>query len=198
MKGIDKITARIEAEGAAEAARLAEETALRCKEIAEAGEAKARERYWQRVKEGAKAAEERGQRLAKTADMEARKSILATKQTIVAETFRLAEEKLLALSGEEYLDFLASLTARASSTGEEEIVLAEKDKALGQKVLSRANALLSGAGKTAKLTLSARTGDHAAGLVLRQGNISVNCTVEALMAQAREEMAAEVASELFA
>lgn len=198
MKGIDKITARIEAEGVAEAARLAEETALRCREIAEAGEAKAQERYWQRVKEGAKAAEERGQRLAKTADMEARKSILATKQTIVAEAFRLAEEKLLALSGEEYLEFLASLAVRASSTGEEEIVLAEKDKALGQKVLSRANARLSGAGKAAKLTLSARTGDHAGGLILRQGNISVNCTVEALMAQAREEMAAEVASELFA
>ena len=197
MKGIDKITARIEAEGTAEAARLAEETALRCKEIAAAGEAKAQERYWQRVKEGTKSAEERGRRLAKTADMEARKSILTTKQTIVAETFRRAEEKLLALSGEEYLDFLASLAARASSTGGEEIILAEKDKALGQEVLTRANGLLSGAGKPAKLTLSVRTGDHAAGLILRQGNISVNCTVEALMGQVREEMAAEVAGLLF-
>jgi len=197
MKGINKITARIEAEGAADAARLADETALRCKEIAAAGEAKAQERYWQRVKEGAAAAEERSQRLAKTADMEARKSILATKQTIVAETFRRAEEKLLALSGEAYLDFLASLAVRASSTGEEEIVLSEKDKAEGKEILDRANRLLSEAGKPAKLTLSAQTGDHAAGLILRQGNISVNCTMEALMAQAREEMAAEVAAELF-
>lgn len=197
MKGIDKITARIEAEGAAEAARLAEETALRCKEITAAGEAKAQERYWQRVKEGTKAAEDRSQRLAKTADMEARKSILSTKQTIVAEAFRRAEEKILALSGEDYVTFLATLAARASSTGREEIVLAEKDKALGQKVLSRANSLLSKAGKPAGLTLSAQTGDHAAGLILREGNISVNCTVKALMAQAREDMAAEVAAELF-
>lgn len=197
MKGMDKITARIEAEGAAEAARLEEETALRCQEIAAAGEAKAQERYWQRVKDGAKAAEERRQRLAKTADMEARKSILTTKQAIVAAAFRRAEEKLLALSGEAYLDFLAGLAARASASGDEEIVLAEKDMALGPQIRRRANERLAAAGKTAGLTLADKPGDQAAGLILRQGNISVNCTVEALMAQAREEMAAEVAAELF-
>lgn len=198
MKGIDKITARIQAEAAADAARLSEETKSRCEAIRAEGEIRAQERYWQRVKEGAKAAEERSQRLAKAADMEARKSILSHKQDIVAEVFRRAEEKLSSLSGEEYLSFLASLAARASSSGREEIVLAEKDKALGPKVAAKANDLLLGQGKTAKLTLSSRTGDFAGGLILAEGNISVNCTVEALMAQARETMAADVAAELFA
>lgn len=198
MKGIDKITARIESEAIARAADIAEKAQERCKAIAAEGEAKAQEQYWQRIQAGAIAAEERSQRLAKAADMEARKSILSYKQTIVADTFRLAEEKLRALSGEEYIAFLASLAARGASTGEEEIILSGKDAGIGPKVLAGANALLQMAGKTAKLTLSPQVGDFEAGLILRQGNISVNCTVEALMAQAREDMSAVVAAELFA
>lgn len=197
MKGIEKITARIEAEAAAEATRIEAEGKARAAEIAAQGETRAQERYWKKIQEGAKAAEERKDRLAKTADMEARKSILAAKQAIVAETFRRAEETLCAMSGEEYMAFLVSLAVRASSTGTEEIVLAEKDKALGAKIAARANERLSALGKTGKLTVAAQTGDFAAGLILTQGNISVNCTVEALMNQAREGMAAEVAAELF-
>ncbi len=197
MKGIEKITARIQAEAAEDAARIEAEGKVRAAEIAAQGETLAQERYWQKIREGAKAAEERKERLAKAADMEARKSVLAAKQAIVAEAFRRAEETLCAMSGEEYLNFLANLAARASSTGTEEIVLGEKDRALGAKVAARANERLAAQGKTAKLTVAPRTGDFAAGLILAQGNISVNCTVEALMNQAREGMAAEVAAELF-
>ena len=197
MKGIEKITARIQAEAAEEAARVEAEGKARAAEIAARGETLAQERYWLKIQKGAKAAEDRKERLAKAADMEARKSILAAKQAIVAEAFRRAEETLCAMSGEEYLDFLANLAARASSTGTEEIILAEKDQALGAKVARRANDRLAAMGKPAKLAVASRIGDFAAGLILTQGNISVNCTVEALMNQAREGMAAEVAAELF-
>lgn len=197
MKGIDKITARIEAEAIAEAAHLEEEGKARCQAIAAEAEVKAQERYWQCIQAGAKAAEERRQRLGKTADMEARKSILSYKQAIVAEAFGKAEQKLRSLSGEEYVDFLASMAARAAVTGTEEILLSGKDRPMGAEVAARANTLLSAGGKTAKLSLSAQMGDFDGGLILRQGNISVNCTVEALMHQAREDMAAEVAAALF-
>lgn len=197
MKGIEKITARIQAEAAEEAARIEAEGKARAAEIAARGETLAQERYWQKIQEGAKAAEERKERLAKAADMEARKSILAAKQAIVADAFRRAEETLCAMSGEEYLDFLTNLAVRASSTGTEEIVLGEKDQSLGEKVAALANDRLAALGKAAKLTVASKTGDFAAGLILARGNISINCTVEALMNQARESMAAEVAAELF-
>lgn len=197
MKGIEKITARIQAEAAEDAARIEEEGKVRAAELVARGETLAKERYWQKIREGAKAAEDRKERLAKAADMEARKSILAAKQEIVAEAFQRAEELLCAMDGEEYLNFLADLAVRASSTGTEEIVLAEKDQALGTKVARRANDRLAAMGKTANLAVASRVGDFAAGLILAQGNISVNCTVEALMNQAREGMAAEVAAELF-
>ncbi len=198
MNGIEKITARIETDAVADAARIAEETKLQCEALLAEGEAKAQESYWRKVKEGVKAAEDRVQRLEKAADMEARKSILSHKQSILAEAFDKAEQKLLALSGEEYIAFLASMAARAAITGREQIVLAGKDKKpYGSKVTARANDLLSAEGKTAKLTLSEEEGDFAGGLILRDGDISVNCTVAALIAQARQEQAAAAAAELF-
>ena len=42
-----------------------------------------------------------------------------------------------------------------------------------------------------------RTGDFEGGLLLRDGSIAVNCTIGALIAQAREEQASAVAAELF-
>lgn len=197
MNGIEKITARIETEAVADAARMAEEAEVQCQAIRAEGEAKAQESYWRRVKEGVKAAEARAERLSKAADMEARKSVLACKQAIVGEAFDKAEAKLRALSGDAYIDFLAGQAAKASSTGREEIVLAAKDRAaIGDKVAKKANALLAAEKKTAKLVLAAETGDFSGGLVLKDGNITVNCTLEALMAQAREEQAAQVAAEL--
>lgn len=198
MNGIEKITARIEAEAVADAARIAEEGAARCETVRSEGEARAQEAYWRRLREGAKASEDRADRLAKAADMEARKSILACKQAIVGEAFDKAEAKLRAMTGDEYIAFLAGQASRAASTGREEVVLNAKDRAsVGEKAVKKANALLSAAGRTGKLTLSAETGSFSGGLVLKDGNITVNCTLEALMGQAREEQAAIVAAELF-
>lgn len=198
MNGMDKITARIETEAVADAARMAEDAAAQCAAVRAEGDAKAQESYWRRIRDGAKAAEDRADRLAKAADMEARKSILACKQSIVGEAFDKAEEKLRALAGDEYVDFLAGQAARAAVTGREEIVLSEKDRAsVGARVAEKANALLRAEGKDAGLVLAEEPGAFSGGLVLKDGNITVNCTLEALMAQAREEQAASVAAELF-
>ena len=186
MNGIDKITARIETDAVADAARIAQQTKEQCDTIRAEGEKKAQEGYWEKVRQGVKAAEDRVQRLAKTADMEARKSVLSFKQSIVADAFDKAEAKLNAL------------TAKAAVTGREQIVLnAEDKKAYGPKVVAQANAALKQAGRTAGLTLSGKEGSFGKGLVCQQGSVSVNCTVEALMAQARENMASQVAAELF-
>ena len=199
MNGLEKITARIETDAVADAARIAEEAKAQCDAIRAEGEKKAQESYWKAIRDGAKATEDRAARLAKAADMEARKSVLACKQEIVSAAFTMAEEKLLALSGEEYVSFLASLAARAAVSGKEEIILNANDHdAVGKKVVSRANELLKSQGKPAGLTLSGTIDDFAGGLILRDGDISVNCTVAALIAQARQSQASEAAAALFA
>ena len=198
MNGLEKIIARIEADAAADAARMEEEAKQQSEAILSEGEAKAQESYWQKVKAGVKATEDRVQRIGKAADMEARKILLSSKQELVDETFQKAEEKLRALSGAEYEDFLATLAVRAAVSGREELVLTAADREkYGSAVLKKANALLAADGRAGKLTLAGDAGDFSAGLVLREGNISVNCTIEALMAQAREEMTSFAAAELF-
>ncbi len=199
MNGIDKITARIETDAVADAARITQEGKAQCDAIKEEGEKKAQEGYWEKVRQGVASAEDRVQRLAKTADMESRKSVLSFKQDLVAEAFDRAEKRLNALTGDSYVDLLTNLAVRAAVSGTEEIELSAKDrKEVGRKVTDKANAALKSAGRQGKLTLSDREGTFSKGLILRQGSVSVNCTLEALMAQAREEMASEVAAELFA
>ena len=198
MNGIDKITARIEMEAVAEAARIDEAAKADCERIRAEGEKQAQESYWEKVRQGVAATEDRVQRLAKTADMEARKSVLGYKQTLVAGAFDQAEARLRALTGDEYVAFLSTLAARAAVTGTEEIILSAKDKTeYGQAVLDKANSALTANRKTGKLTLSDQDGAFDGGLICRQGSVSVNCTIDALMAQAREDMAADVAAMLF-
>ena len=198
MNGIEKITARIEAEAQADAERIEAEALLQSEAVLAEGEAKAQEAYWRRIQDGVKAAEERSLRLGKAADMEARKSILSAKQEIVGEAFRRAEEKLCSMTDEPYIEFVAGQASRASVTGMEEIVLTAGDgEKYGDRIARRANAMLAEKGLPGKLTVSDTAGRFKGGMILRDGDVSVNCTIEALMAQAREELASAAAAELF-
>lgn len=199
MNGIDKITARIEADAAAEAAVMAQDTESRCAQVRADAEKQAQERYWARMKRGMKAVEDRSARLASTAEMEARKNILAFKQETVVSVFDRAERELLSMPRADYIRFLTDKAVAASVTGREELVFNAADKkTVAEKVLAAANEALASAGKTAELTIADDSGSFAGGIVVRQGSVETNCTVEALMAQAREDMAAEVAALLFA
>ena len=114
---------------------------------------------------------------------------------MVSLAFDKALEALCALPEEEYVAFLAGLAAKASVTGDEEILLNARDrKAVGDKVAAAANAKPGGG----KLTLAEETGDFAGGLILRRGNVEANCTAELLVDLARGDLSAEIAGILFA
>ena len=149
--------------------------------------------------EGVKAAETRLQRLGSAAEMEAKKSILAFKQEMVAKAFADEETALANLPEEQYVQFLASQAARAASSGTEELIFNARDqKAVGDKVAKAANALLVRRGVRGGLTVSADTRAVSGGVIVRQGNIEVNCAVETLVQLRRSELASQVAEILFA
>ena len=198
MVGIEKISARLEAEAIADAARLAEETRGKCDSLRDEAEKKAQELYWQCIREGTRKTEERVQLLAKTANMEARKSLLNCRQSIVDEAFRKAETRLRELPEGGYVAFLVDQVLKAAETGREELILSASDLAVyGSAILSKANTALAALGRTAALTLSEQPGDFSGGFMLKNGSIAVNCTLESLMAQARQEQTAQVVAELF-
>ena len=124
-------------------------------------------------------------------------------------------------------ELLAKLAARSSVTGREEIVLNRRDReAVGAKVAARANELLAQAAApelpaelkeskagsiltkvvtgasallqgTAMLTLAPDTAEIEGGLILRDGQVEVNCAFETQLRLLRENMAGQVAQVLF-
>ncbi len=197
MNGIEKIAARIEADAKAEIAALEAEAEAQCAAIKAEAEAKAAEAYEKRMEKGRADCAARSQRLGAAADMEARKSILAFKQEMVSEAFEKAVEAIVNLPREDYIEFLASQAAAASSRGYEELVFSERDRAVAEEAAKRANAILKEKGLEAHLSVSAETADIPGGLILRQGDIEVNCAADTLVRLHRNRLAAQVAGILF-
>ena len=105
MNGIDKIAARIQADAQAEIDALNAETEATCAALTAEYEAKARAVYDERMKKGSAECETRVQRLGATADMEARKAILAFKQEMVSEAFEKAVQAIIDLPADKYIEF---------------------------------------------------------------------------------------------
>ena len=198
MKGIDKITSRILADAEAECAAVKKESDERCAAIRAENEKKAQDEYLRLVREGVKDTEQRVQRMDRTARLEAKKSILGMKQETVSRAFDLARERIAELPERDYIAFLAREAAEAAITGQEEVIFCERDrKSVGAKAVKAANELLSARGVPGTLTLSDDTREMSGGLMLKQGGIEVNCTVDTLLDLSRGELAAQVAQVLF-
>jgi len=195
MKGTEKIIAHIQADAKSQADAILAEAEKQCEAIRADYDKKAAQVYAEKVRTGTKACQDQVDSVQRIARMEAKKALLSVKQEMVAKSFDQARELLTSLPEEQYVAFLAKLAARASVSGDEEIVLNERDRAaVGEAVVKAANALLKGG----KLSLSERTGSFAGGLILSRGNVEANCTAELLVELCRGEMSAEIADMLFA
>lgn len=195
MKGTEKIIAHIQADAKSQADAILAEAEKQCEAIRADYDKKAAQVYAEKVRTGTKACQDQVDSVQRIARMEAKKALLSVKQEMVAKSFDQAQQLLTSLPEEQYVAFLAKLAARASVSGDEEIVLNARDRAaVGEAVVKAANALLKGG----KLSLSERTGSFAGGLILSRGNVEANCTAELLVELCRGEMSAEIADMLFA
>ena len=198
MNGIDRITDRIEADAREQAKAIIAEAEAKCAEIRKENEKKAQERYLQLIRNGTKDCESGLERRKSAAEMDAKKSVLALKQDFVAEAFDMAKRRLADMPEDSYVGFLASLAASAAADGSGEIILSARDRErCGKAVLERANAALAAKGLTPALTLAADSREISGGLILRQGGVEVNCSIEALVEALKGPMTADVARTLF-
>ncbi len=198
MNGIEKITARLIRDAQAEVDAINAEADAQCAAILAEYEAKAAEEYEKRVAKGEADCAVRGERMAAAADMEQRKALLAFKQEMVGEAFDKAAEAVASLPREKYIEFFASMAAKAAISGKEVLLFSESDKGdTGAEIVAAANAILAGMGKTAELSLADETLDLPGGFVMRSGNIEVNCTAEILVQLSRASLSSQVAEILF-
>lgn len=199
MNGINKITDRIAAEAQEEIAAIQTEAREKCREIKESYDKQAQDEYWRLLKEGAKDGELQAKRLSGAAVLEAKKSILSMKQEAVTKILEEAADRICSLPDAEYIAFLSRLAGEAAFTGTEEIIFNARDKAaFSKQVVKGANEILKKRGLMPKLTVSQETGDFKGGLMVKQGDIEVNCCVETLIEMNRDKLASQIAEILFA
>ena len=195
MNGIEKITARIETDAKGEIAEILREGEAKAAQIRASYQTQADLAAKAAAAAGKEAAQRQAERLESAAQMEAKKMLLAAKQSCLNEAFQKAHKDLLSMPDGKYADLLAKIAAKASRSGKEEIILSAKDnKRVGAQVVEKANALVKGG----KLTLSGETREMDGGLILKDGQVEVNCAFETQLRVLREDMTAEVAAILFA
>ena len=144
MNGIEKITARIEADAKAEADAILREAEEKAAAIREQYKSQAQAEEKSAEAAGREAAQRQAERLESAANMEAKKRLLAAKQDCLNEAFDKAQAQLLELDDGEYAQLLAKMAVKASKTGKEEIILNARDRErVGPQVVAWANTLLA-------------------------------------------------------
>ena len=98
---------------------------------AEKAAKKAQDEYWRTVRAGVKDCEARVQRLGRTAEMEAKKSVLALKQDMVSRAFDSALERVLAMPEDGYDDSYAKL--KYDDTARQDQVIIDRVAELADK-----------------------------------------------------------------
>lgn len=227
MEGIEKITAKIAQDAQAEISALMAETEEKIQAIRTNAEHQAQQEANEIVEKGRNAAGERLQRLSSAAQMERRKLELSAKQEVLGEAFDLALEKLCTLPEKDYIALLTKLALEASSSGKEQLIFSQKDRAtVGKQVVMAANealvkerapALPEEVAKSkvgafvdklvhsttavvtgaGMLTLAEETRDIKGGFIMVDGDVEINCAFETLVRLQREQMEKKVADALF-
>ena len=195
MNGIEKITARINEDSKKEIDAILAEARAKADEITAKAKAEAQAVGEEVLAQGRRAAAEREDRLASTAQMECRKAVLAAKQDVIEEAFDQAHKQLLALPQEKYIALLADLAVQASVTGKEKLIFSAPDRARVGKAVAAAASEKIGSG--AALTLAEETRPMDGGFILSDGAGEVNCTFDTLIRLQRGALSGEVAKVLF-
>ena len=193
MKGLEKITQRIRSDAQAEIDAILAEGDARAAQITANYREQARTMAQQEEQRSRQDAEALVERRISGSTMDKGKALLSAKQECIDEAFALAAKKLCELPAEEYAALLAKIVA-AAGVGDEELIFSAADaEAVGKAVVQQANALKEGAA----FTLSDETRELDGGVVLKRGDVEVNCGFATQLRLLRQTMAADVAAILF-
>lgn len=145
------------------------------------------------------------QRAESGAELIRRNKILAMKSEILDEVFNTAVEKIINGGENDYLEFMVSVAVKAikeaSVSGNRSgidiiIIMNKKDmQKCGIKLIERVSEKLDK--PDLKLLLSDGFAEIKGGLIIRYGNIDVNCSVETIVGSMRPGLEAETLKILF-
>lgn len=220
MTGLEKITSRIIADAKANAKQLIAEAEKESAATFAEYAAQADELRGRLMAEAEREATEIMSRARSAATMQARNILLAEKSRLVDTAFSGAISRILSMPDREYLELLSKLLSTAlldqldaEQTNREqygeadlpvieryEVILNAKDRArCGEELVARVRELLNKTTPNAakKLVLSAESADIEGGLILRCGDIEINCSISMLISSIKSSVEAEVYNALF-
>ncbi len=221
MKGVDKITAKIISDAENDARVKLEATAAECEKMRADYERRAKARREEMLADAEREAEEKVKRAKAAAAVEKRNAILTARCEAVDMAFDAALTEVRADAGK-YRDLLVKLTENAIENqinaearelrdyGDEELVvydtfeliLSKEDRAAhGQAVIDgvrRASIGRLDQSVTEKLKLSDKTANINGGVIIKYGEMEINCSLSMIFANLRSELESEVYELLFA
>lgn len=130
------------------------------------------------------------------AELDGKKLLLATRVEIIDKVIEAASEKLGNMPEEEYFAAIYALVKTYAQAAEGEMVLSQKD--LGRLPKDFDKKINADLAKGAKLTVAKDAANISDGFILVYGDIEINCTFEALIAEQRDEIKDELNSIIFA
>jgi vacuolar-type H+-ATPase subunit E/Vma4 len=143
-----------------------------------------------------KAGQDKKAHLLAGARMEIAKEFLAEKRRLLDEVFEQSQTQLENLPDKQYCDFWAKLMVEAVETGDEEVIVDNKETRVDDKFIKMANHQGGGDFKR-NLRLADERQNIGSGFILKRGRIKVNVSLKVLLAQARNKLEIELAKELF-
>ena len=221
MNNLDKIIDKIMLEAKGEADKILVAGTKVAADVMEEGENRASDTLARAKRKAERDSLATIERAYSTADMKKREIILGTKVGLIGKVFQEAEAKLTALDDRDYCIFAAHLLCDAvservetveklkSEYGDEEdysldfeaVFNAHDKESRGSEIVKTAKTFLKKIspelGKT-QIRISEESANISGGLILRYGDIETNCSVEAVIAGARETLEPKVARVLFA
>ena len=219
MTGLERITEKILSDAKERARVILESAQEDCRAAAQSYAADAAEKREEIAARTKAEGEAIAARARAAAAMERRDILLAAKSAALDEVFLKAKKEITDTDFGKYRELLVALlscalldlasTERASrELGDEvadltrlEVLMNEKDRErFGAAVLSGARRVTErkvGSELISLLTLSDETADIEGGLILRAGDVEINCSLAVLLAEVRRDIEAKVAAILF-
>ena len=195
---LEKILERIQQDAQREVDKIKGRASAAADEILKKAQSEAEALKAQALEDATNEAKQRGERIVATASLDLRKALLAEKQKAIDEAFQAAMDALAGMEDAEYRKTIKNMILPNVQTGDEEIILSERDKArLGDNFAQEINRQLAESGKKGNLTISQDTYNMVGGFVLRRGQVELNSSFESLFKSSRGDLESEVAKILF-
>ena len=220
MNGLSKITDKILNEARVDASETLSLADARCAEIIEEYSARAEEIKKSIALRSKAQAEEIINEARSSGNIMEKNTVLSARAELIDKAFSKAEDEILNMPEEKYLSFLSSLLAKtfdycleedrkarelwegdSAKVEKYEVLLCQTDKArIGEKLILETKKRLGENDAFDKLNMLVVSEDIAnisGGFVLRNGDVAINNSIDAIFRKLRQSLEADVNSILF-